>query len=102
MARVRFNVREDKKSSSEDERFTRIEETPKEQWDCESILSKLRIWLIRQRFSSSINRWLCVYCLCLPKTDDTYKPLENSTLITDLCSVKRERSFFRSYLANAN
>ena len=41
MARVRFNVRENKKSSSEDEGFTRIEETPKEQWDCESILSKL-------------------------------------------------------------
>ena len=40
MTRVRFDVREDKKSSSEDEGFTRIQETPKEQWDCESILSK--------------------------------------------------------------
>ncbi len=40
MTRVRFDVPENKKSSSEDEAFTRIEEAPKEQWDCESILSK--------------------------------------------------------------
>mgnify|MGYP002803859257 CR=1 FL=1 len=39
VARVRFDLRENKKSSSEDEAFTKIEETPKDQWDCESILS---------------------------------------------------------------
>ena len=35
-----FDVRQDAKSSDE-ERFEKIEETQIEQWDCESILSKL-------------------------------------------------------------
>jgi hypothetical protein len=42
VSKVRFDVRDKNKSSSEDEAFTKIEETPKEQWDCESILSTLR------------------------------------------------------------
>ena len=50
MARVRFDLRENKKSSSEDESFTNIEETPKDQWDCESILSKDQGWAVNHVF----------------------------------------------------
>lgn len=37
--KVSFDLSEDKKSSDEEEGFVKIAENPKEQWDCESILS---------------------------------------------------------------
>ncbi|XP_028402641.1 protein LTV1 homolog [Dendronephthya gigantea] len=39
MSRVRFDIPENERSGGEDDGFTRITEVPKEEWDCESVLS---------------------------------------------------------------
>lgn len=40
--KVSFDLGEDKKSSDEEHVFVRVSENPKEQWDCESILSMFK------------------------------------------------------------